>query len=140
MTEKLTEELLNDIKFAREIDDFVNDANFNYSLSEYLNLLLEKYSLERKDVIKRAGIDAAFGYQIFAGQKKARRNKLLQIAFAMGIDFKEAQRLLKAGGVDTLYPQYKRDAIIIYCLINQHDLQQVDEILYEYEEEPISSI
>ena len=140
MTEKTTEELLNELAFISELDDYDLNINFKHSLSDYLNLLLEKYSLERKEVIKQAGIDMTFGYQIFTGKRKAARNKLLQLVFAMGIHFQEAQRVLYAGGVNMLYPRSRRDAILIYCLKNRYNLQKTDEILYEYEEDPISSI
>jgi len=140
MAEKLTEELLNEISFSSKIDDFVDKVDFEYSLSEYLDLLLKQHALDKKDVIKRSGIETTFGYQIFAGRRKARRNKLLQLAFAMQLSLKEAQRLLNIAGASALYPKNRRDAIIIYCLQSNYDIQKADDILYDYEEESISSM
>jgi len=138
MATKKTEELLNEIQFARRVEDFIKKAEFNYSLSEYLTFLLEKHGLERKDVVKKAAIDTSFGYQIFTGHRKAKRGKLLQIAFAMQLSLEETNQLLRSADVASLYVKNRRDAIIYYCLENKYDIHKADELLYEYREEPIS--
>ena len=41
------------------------------SLAEYLQKLLEEKGLKRSDVVKAAGINETFGYQIFTGKVNA---------------------------------------------------------------------
>ena len=134
MNEPLTEELL----------DAPNPATFaskhdigSLSLSDYLQRLLDKKQLKRPDVIRDAGLNSTFGYQIFMGARKPSRNKLLQIAFAMKLDLKETDRLLQAGGWRALYCKDRRDAIIIFCISHQADLRKTDEELYRFGEETI---
>ena len=81
-----------------------------------------------------AGLNDTFGYQIFMGQRGASRNKVLQLAFALGLTLKEADRLLQAAGASGLYCKDRRDAIIIFCLDHGYSLQKTDEELYRFGE------
>ncbi len=107
------------------------------TLAEYLQQLLDGHDLSRNEVIRAAGLNETFGYQIFMGQRGASRNKILQLAFAMNLTLKEANRLLQAAGSNELYCKNRRDAIIIFCLEHKSSLQEVDEELYNFGEETI---
>ena len=109
------------------------------SLSEYLQQLLQEKNLERAKVVRKAGINETFGYQIFKGTRKASRNKILQLIFAMNLSLKEADRLLQASGNNELYCKNRRDAIIIFCLEKGYSLQKTEEELYRFNEETICS-
>ena len=78
--------------------------------------------LERARVVREAGLNETFGYQIFMGQRGASRNKVLQLAFAMRLSLREANRLLQAAGSNGLYCKNRRDAIVIFCLERGHSL------------------
>ena len=81
--------------------------------------------------------DITFGYQIFVGQRNASRNKLLQIAFALGCTLRETNRLLHAGGVSQLYCKNRRDAIMIFCIDRGYTLMRANEELYRFGEDTI---
>ena len=81
--------------------------------------------------------DDTFGYQIFKGTRKASRNKVLQLAFAMRLNLRETDRLLQAAGVNELYCKDRRDAIIIFAVQKGYSLQKADEELYRFGEETI---
>ena len=136
--EPLTEELLDELLEAPSPAAFM-DAHpaANRTLSEYLNELLAQKGLERADIIHAADLNETYGYQIFMGQRKPSRNKVLQIVFAMGLDLREANRALKAAGVNELYCKNRSDAIIIFCLTHGCSLQQVNEELYRFKEDTI---
>ena len=87
--------------------------------------------------MRRAGLNDTFGYQIFMGPRGASRNKVLQLAFALGLTLKEADRLLQAAGASGLYCKDRRDAIIIFCLDHGYSLQKTDEELYRFGEDTI---
>lgn len=138
MAEKLTEELLSELLDAPTIDDFVAKNVLGHrKLGEYLEELLEQKGLKRSQVVHMANLNETFGYQIFTGQRNPSRNKVLQIAFAIALSLREANRALEAAGVSSLYSKDRRDAIIIFCLDRGCSLQKVNEELYRFGEETL---
>ena len=139
MEEPLTEELLQELLSAPDVECVSRGTSHRQkrSLSDYLQQQLDEKGLERAAVVRAAGINDTFGYQIFMGQRGASRNKVLQLAFAMELTLKEANRLLQAAGTNELYCKNRRDAIIIFCLDHGYKLQKADEELYRFGEETI---
>lgn len=103
-----------------------------------LKQLLQEKGLERSRVVRMADLNETFGYQIFTGARHPSRNKVLQIAFAMALTLKEANRALTAAGVSVLNCKDRRDAIIIFCIDRGCSLQKVNEELYRFGEETVS--
>ena len=140
MEEPLTEELLSELLSSPSVDSFVSNAAVGErSLSEYLQQLLNEKGLKQSAVVRDAGLNNTFGYQIFKGTRKASRNKVLQIAFAMGLSLRETDRLLQAAGANELYCKSRRDAIIIFSVKHGYSLQKTEEELYRFGEETICS-
>ena len=138
--EPLTEELLHELLAAPSPVAFTEAHGITHrGLSGYLNQLLEEKGLKRADVVRAAGINETFGYQIFKGQRKASRDKVLQLAFALGCDVVETNRLLKAAGVNELYCKDRRDAIVLFCIDRGLGLQRTDEELYRFGEETLGA-
>lgn len=138
MKEPLTEELLAELLDTPDPYAFVENHHIGVrSLSGYLQQMLDEKGLERADVVRDAGLNETFGYQIFMGQRGASRNKVLQLAFAMKLTLKETDRLLQAAGANSLYCKNRRDAIIIFCLDHGYSLQKTDEELYRFGEDTI---
>ena len=138
MKEILTEDLLAELLLSRDPQEFIEKYDItSRSLSEYLQMLLEEKGLRRIDVIRSADLNETFGYQIFMGQRKPSRNKILQIAFAMGCTLKETNRLLQIGEANALYCKDRRDAIIVFCVEKHYPLQKVNEELYRFREDTI---
>ncbi|MCF0230803.1 MAG: helix-turn-helix transcriptional regulator [Enterococcus sp.] len=127
MIRRLTEELLNELINSAQLDKYLKQSHFDsLDLCQYLNELLEEKGLKRSEVVKKAGLNEVFGYQIFKGSRGASRDTLLRLAFAMKLNLKETNRLLQAGGLNYLYPKNRRDAIIIFCLENDCSLYETD--------------
>lgn len=147
MEEELTEKLLEELLAADDLRQFVGpgdsgrscspDDSSEPSLSDYLNRLLKEKGLKRSDAIRLAGLNGTFGYQIFTGARKASRNKLLQLAFAMGLTLRETSRLLRRGDVGDLCCKDRRDAIIIFALDKGCTLQEAEELLFSFGEDTI---
>ena len=140
MNEPLTEELLDELLESPSASAFVDERRRELdspTLSSYLSQLLEEKGLKRASVIRAAGLNETFGYQIFTGQRNPSRNKVLQIAFAMSLTLKETSRLLQAAGTNDLYCKRRRDAIITFCLDKNHTLYEANEELYRLGEETI---
>lgn len=138
MEQLLTEELLCELLDQNEPTKYLDRADLGVStLSEYLNDLLVSKDLKRAEVVRAAGLNETFGYQIFTGARNASRDKLLQLSFAMGLTLRETNRLLRRGGVSDLYCKSRRDAIIIFGIEHGFSLQEVDECLYRFGENTI---
>ena len=139
--ERETEEFVEDLKKARRATEFLDDHKFSdRTLSEYLNQLLEEKGLERKDVVKAAGINDIYGYDIFTSKKKRHpgRNYLISLAFTMGLTCRECDRLLKLADRSVLYPKNRRDAIIMFCLERHTTFDEVNMELYRRGEETLT--
>lgn len=135
MREPLTEELLNELLSSPDPNSFLLSANpSRRSLAEYLQQLLDEKGLERSKVVREAGLNDTFGYQIFKGTRKVSRDKVLQLAFAMQLGLRETDRLLQAAGANELYCKNRRDAIIIFAVQKGYTLQKVNEELYRFGE------
>ena len=138
MEEPLTEELLQELMDSPDADSYLAEhPSQPRSLSDYLQQLLDEKGLKRAEVVRAAGLNSTFGYQIFKGERGASRDKVLQIAFAMQLSLKETNRLLQAAGTNELYCKNRRDAIIIFCLTHGSSLQETDEELYRLGEATI---
>lgn len=137
---KDTEELFNELKKAKELGDFITENTEEFEvlpLIELLVQLLKKYDKTKIDVIKAARLDFTYGYQIFDGKKRPRREKLLQLAFGFSLSVEDANRMLRAGGVSGLYVRNKRDVICMYCLQKGMTLEECNSHLYQMEEDTL---
>ena len=137
---KATEELLNELKQAKVLGDFISENTEEFEvlpLTDILAQMLNKYQRTRIDVIKAARLDFTYGYQIFDGKKRPRREKLLQLAFGFPLSVDDTNRVLRAGGVSGLYVRDKRDVICMYCLHKGTTLEECNLHLYQMGEETL---
>lgn len=136
--EKSTEILKSELKQAENLEKFLQENEKELkakTIPEYLNEMLIKYDAEKSDVVRRSGLSGTYAYQIFDGKKCAGREKLIQLAFGFQLNLEETQRLLRFGGHNELYVKKKREAFIMYALGKGYDLEQLNELLYQNEEE-----
>ncbi len=140
---KTTDELLKILQNKENIQDYIDensDEMLDVNLSEYLEQLLEKYKMSKNEAIKNSGLDQIYGYQIFSGVKaNPSRDKLIQLIFGMGLELKDAQRLLRIGRAGELYSRNRRDSIIIFALNKKLDIDKCDDLLFEMNEKTIIS-
>ena len=70
MTERLTEEVLQELLDAPSLDAFVDGREFPAeTLVGFLGRMLEKKHLKRSRVVRMADLNETFGYQIFKGER-----------------------------------------------------------------------
>ena len=132
--EKSTEELINELQAATDIIKFAEENKDELdavTLSEQLDDFLKEYKKSKSDIIRDAGIDTTYGYQIFDGKKKPRRDKLLQLAFGFPLTVEQTNILLRAGGMSDLYVRSKRDAICMYCLQQRMMVNECNDMLFK---------
>ncbi len=83
-------------------------------------------------VIEQSQIERSYGHQLFNGTRRPSRDKVIQLAFGLGLDVEETQRLLRAAGKSALYPRLKRDAVILYGLQKKLSILAVQDSLTRY--------
>lgn len=133
---KDTKELEEELKSFSNFESFYNDNKdiiCEISLSEYLQKIIDKKSLDKKEIIKKSELSEIYAYQILSGVKKSpARNKVLSLIFAMELSFEESQDLLKKTGYPTLYAKNPFDCVIIYGLCKKMSVVEINEKLFEY--------
>lgn len=101
------------------------------TLSEYLSWQLYQKDLRVADVIRDSGLTKSYVHQIFNGEKKPSRDKLISIAFGLHLSADETQRMLKLGGCSELYPRVARDAAILFSIQHGMDIWETDKLLHD---------
>ena len=76
-------------------------------------------------------------HQVFAGRRNPSRDRLIGLCFGLSATLEETQELLKQCGLAQLYPKVRRDAIIIYGLVNGVSLFDVNDKLFSEKEETL---
>lgn len=127
-----TEELNHQIEEAKNIEDFLN-ANREYmlsgSLSQHLTALLAEKKISKADVVRGSLLDRAYVYQIFSGERRPSRDKLLALSFGLRLTADETQKLMKLSGNRELYARDQRDAIILFALQHHKTIMETNELL-----------
>ncbi len=136
--EHLTEELLDRLLHSAKIETYLDEEHItDRALPDYLNELLDRSGIKRNPLAEKTGMNQTFIYDIFAGKSRPGRNNAIRLAFGLGCDLRETQRLLRLAGVSELYCKQRRDAIIIWCIRNGRDLPATDDELYRMGEDTL---
>ena len=120
-------------EFLEKIDD-LKLGNTNSLLSSYIYEKMDKYDITPRDIVTKTNISQSHVYQIISGKRGAGRDKLIELALALGLDLDETQLLLTLGQSGTLYPKVRRDAAIICCIKEHMDLYETNECLKKINE------
>lgn len=141
MLKKTTDELLGQLKDNTDINSYIRENEKYFiddSISEHLNSIINNNNLVKAKVLKRAEINEIYGYQIFMGARKPSRNTLIQLCIGMELSFDETQSVLKSAGFAPLYAKSKRDSIIISGILNNNAVFEINNQLYDLDEETLS--
>jgi len=83
-------------------------------------------------VVRRSNLNKAYVYQIFLGKKYPSRDKVIALAFGLGLDAEETQMLLKQAGYRELYPRDPRDTLLLYAISQKMTIIDTNELLYDH--------
>lgn len=125
---------------AHDLDQFLsdNEENFiNNSVCELLNQLFRKRNISKATLAKQSGMSEVYLHQVFAGRRNPSRSRLLCLCFGLQTTVEETQELLKQCGFARLYTKNRRDAIILYGILNGQDLFAVNDKLFAENEESL---
>ena len=108
---------------------FLSQEQAEPTCTRVLQELLEQVGMSVPEWIAAADISKSYGYQVLRGERIPGRDILLRTALSLGLDLKETQRLLAAGGCGALYPRIRRDAAVIFALNQKMTLLETEELL-----------
>ena len=138
---KDTNELLKELKNFDSFQRFYKENSENISavsLSEYLEKLIKEKGLNKAEIVKKSEMSEVYTYQIISGiREKPKREKVLCLAIGMGLTCDETQELLKKTGYAPLYAKNPFDAIIIYGIAKGMGVVEINNLLFEYEQETL---
>lgn len=86
--------------------------------------------LSKAVLAKRSGTSEVYLYQIFSGARTPSRDRVLCLCIGLNAQLEQTQELLKQSSYAQLYVKNRRDAIIIYGLLHQMDLNQINDMLF----------
>lgn len=137
---KDTNNLRQELMEAPSLDQFLseNQDSFNQdSICELLNRLFQKRRISKATLAKQSGMSEVYLHQVFSGWRNPSRSRLLCLCFGLNASLEETQELLKQCGFAQLYPKDRRDAIILYGILNGMDLFGVNDKLFAENEETL---
>lgn len=140
MEKKNTDNLQQELMDSPNLDQFLtqNKEHFvNINLSELLKELFEKKNISKATLAKQSGMSEIYLHQIFAGRRNPSRNRLLCLCYGLEATVEETQELLRLCNMAQLYPKLKRDAIIYYGLQHKLKLYEINDRLFDEDEETL---
>lgn len=124
--------LLNNIhteQQLKEYDDTLKNSPILSSFTSYLNHKMTERLMTPADLIRDAGIQRNYGYQILSGQKQPSRDKIIALCLALHLSLDETQRALALAQEGTLYPRHHRDSILIFAINESLSVLKTNELL-----------
>lgn len=140
MKKKDTDDLQQELMDSPNLGLFLsnNQEQFvNKSITEALNQLFQKKNISKAALAKQAGMSEIYLHQIFAGRRNPSRNRLLCLCYGLEASVDETQEMLRLCGMAQLYPKVKRDAIIYYGLLHGVGLFEINDRLFDEDEETL---
>lgn len=140
MREKDTDNLQQELMDSSNLNKFLSDHQehfSNESVPEILNRLFEKRSISKAVLAKQSGMSEIYLHQIFAGRRNPSRSRLICLCYGLSATLEETQNLLKLCGFAQLYPKIRRDTIIMYGLVHNVSLFDINDKLFSEDEETL---
>lgn len=140
MQKKNTDNLCQELMDSPNLTQFLNQNKeqfVNVNLSELLNQLFESKNISKAALAKQSGMSEIYLHQIFAGRRNPSRNRLICLCYGLETTVEETQQLLRLCNMAQLYPKLKRDAIIYYGLQHKLGLYEINDRLFDEDEETL---
>ena len=140
MQKKSTSDLHQDMMAHSDLNQFLSenrDLFEHNSIQNLLQGLFDRKGITKSVLAKQSGMSEVYLHQVFSGRRNPSRSRILCMCFGMQATMEETQDLLKQAGLAQLYPREKRDAIILYGLLHGMTLFEVNDKLFEEDEETL---
>ena len=140
MKKKDTYDLQQELMDSSDLTQFLSKNTEQFvdkSVTEALNQLFLRKNISKAALAKQAGMSEIYLHQIFAGRRNPSRNRLLCLCYGLEASVNETQEMLRLCQMAQLYPKVKRDAIIYYGLLHQVGLFEINDKLFDEDEETL---
>lgn len=140
MIKKPTDEMMDRLLKSNNIEEYIkeNEEHFvDLTISQFLSEYIKAKKLTKSHIIKDAEISEIFGFQVLSGTRNPSRNTLISLCIAMKMTVEEVQTTLKIAEFAPLYPKLKRDSIIILGIANGKGVCEINNELYDNNEETL---
>lgn len=140
MKKKDTNDLQQELMSSPNLDSFLTDNHDSFNnegVPEILSRLFQEKNISKATLAKQSGMSEIYLHQIFAGKRNPSRNRLISLCYGLGASLEESQELLKLCGLAQLYPRVRRDAILIYGLVHNISIFDINDSLFAQDEETL---
>lgn len=142
MTEKQkkTDSLLLELKHTAQIEDYLsaNRADLRPErFTDAINRLFLAQGRSKSEVARAAGVSDIYLYQIFSGQRRPSRDRLVCICLGMRLGEEDTQQLLRCCGHSPLYAREPRDAILLHGILRGKTVQELNRLLLDQQLSPL---
>lgn len=140
MIKKPTDEMMDKLLKSNNIEEYIKENKEHFvdlTISQFLSEYIKVKELTKSHVIKDAEISEIFGFQVLSGTRNPSRNTLISLCIAAGMTVEEVQTSLKIAEFAPLYPKNKRDSIIILGIANGKGVCEINNDLYDNNEETL---
>ena len=131
---KSTDELLKILQSKNNLDEYFNeniDQLHSSTLPQMLEELIKSKGISKSVAIDNSLIEKHYGYQIFSGVKSPSRDKLIMLCIGIGADVTQTKQLLTVIKSAPLYVKDSRDAVIIFGILHNLPVVDINIMLYE---------
>ena len=132
---KSTDELAFELANTPDIADYMHNNQHQpdpQAFHALLGELITASGLSKTKIATAACLSEPYLYNLIRGDKHPSRNKVLQLAFGLGIDMAQTERLLQLAGHNAFYTRNKRDALVQYALGQCMNIHEADGLLMTY--------
>ena len=137
MKEKSTDNLSRELMAPSALDTYLKENAGEFLSTDIAGLLDELYrdkDMTKAELARRASISEVYLHQAFSGRWKPSRDRLLCICIGLGASLEETQQLLKRAGYAQMYAKFRRDAIVMYGIVHQLELSEINDKLFVEQE------
>ncbi len=106
-------------------------------LGIYIQELISRKEISKAELARRSGMSSVYLYQLLSGKRYPSRDRLICLCIGLSCSLEETQNILKKSRFAGLYLKVRRDAILCYGIRNNMDINQINDLLYEKEEETL---
>ena len=141
MCKRDTDEMKTALESTESIHQFLreNEDNFHTrDVSGLVEKMIKDRNLSKAEVAKAAGMSEVYLHQLISGRRKPSRTRLLCISIGLKLSLEETQNLMQHAGMAMLYSKSRRDAIIIYGISHKLNLFEINDLLFDADEDTLS--
>lgn len=136
--EKDTSELDEELSGASGLIDFLKKNHkmfIDSQIKEELTRLIKEKNIPKAELAKKSGMSEVYLYQVLSGRRGPSRDRVVCICIGLKCTLAETQDLLKKCRYVPLYSKVRRDAVIMYALQKGWGVDELNDNLFQIEEE-----